>query len=164
LRIQARILAQSRGSVNDSFMDAVNRAIVGELLRDGRATYQEVGSAVGLSAPAVKRRVDLMLARGEIAGFTVRVDPQAMGWILEGYVEIFCSGIVSPKVLERDFAPIPEVVRVSTVTGDADAIVHVMATSMEEIERTVERIRTVTHVVKTRTALVMSRVVDRPGA
>ena len=164
MRIQARILAQSRGSVNDSFMDAVNRAIVGELLRDGRATYQEVGSAVGLSAPAVKRRVDLMLARGEIAGFTVRVDPHAMGWILEGYVEIFCSGIVSPKVLERDFAPIPEVVRVSTVTGDADAIVHVMATSMEEIERTVERIRTVTHVVKTRTALVMSRVVDRPGA
>ncbi len=164
MRIQARILAQSRGSVNDSFMDAVNRAIVGELLRDGRATYQEVGSAVGLSAPAVKRRVDLMLTRGEIAGFTVRVDPQAMGWILEGYVEIFCSGIVSPKVLERDFAPIPEVVRVSTVTGDADAIVHVMATSMEEIERTVERIRTVTHVVKTRTALVMSRVVDRPGA
>jgi DNA-binding Lrp family transcriptional regulator len=150
--------------LNDSFMDAVNRAIVGELLRDGRATYQEVGSVVGLSAPAVKRRVDLMLARGEIAGFTVRVDPQAMGWILEGYVEIFCSGIVSPKVLERDFAPIPEVVRVSTVTGDADAIVHVMATSMEEIERTVERIRTVTHVVKTRTALVMSRVVDRPGA
>jgi len=164
LRIQSRNLALSQGLLNDSFMDAVNRAIVGELLRDGRATYQEVGSAVGLSAPAVKRRVDLMLARGEIAGFTVRVDPQAMGWILEGYVEIFCSGIVSPKVLERDFAPIPEVVRVSTVTGDADAIVHVMATSMEEIERTVERIRTVTHVVKTRTALVMSRVVDRPGA
>jgi DNA-binding Lrp family transcriptional regulator len=164
LRIQARNLALSRCLLNDSFMDAVNRAIVGELLRDGRATYQEVGNAVGLSAPAVKRRVDLMLARGEIAGFTVRVDPQAMGWILEGYVEIFCSGIVSPKVLERDFAPIPEVVRVSTVTGDADAMVHVMATSMEEIERTVERIRTVTHVVKTRTALVMSRVVDRPGA
>ena len=43
-------------------------------------------------------------------------------------------------------------------------MVHVMATSMEEIERTVERIRTVTHVVKTRTALVMSRVIDRPGA
>ncbi len=145
-------------------MDAVNRAIVGEVLRYGRPTYQEVGSFVGLSAPGFKRRVDLMIARGEIAGFTVRVDPQAMGWILEGYVEMFCTGSVSHKVGERDFAPIPEVVRVSSVTGDADAMVHVMATSMEEIERTVERIRTVTHVVKTRTALVMSRVIDRPGA
>ncbi|WP_125776007.1 Lrp/AsnC family transcriptional regulator [Antribacter gilvus] len=145
-------------------MDALNRAIVERLLLDGRATYQEIGNAVGLSAPAVKRRVDLMLARGEIAGFTVRVDPQAMGWILEGYVEIFCSGIVSPAMLERELGPIPEVVRVSTVTGDADAMVHIMASSMAEIESTVERIRTAAHVVKTRTALVMSRVIDRPGA
>jgi DNA-binding Lrp family transcriptional regulator len=103
-------------------MDELNRAIVERLLRDGRATYQEVGNAVGLSAPAVKRRVDLMLARGEIAGFTVHVTPAAMGWTLEGYVEIFCDGIVAPAVLRRDLSPIPEVVRVATVTGDADAL------------------------------------------
>ena len=81
-------------------MDAVNRAIVGELLRDGRATYQEVGSVVGLSAPAVKRRVDLMIARGEISGFTVRVEPQAMGWILEGYVEtVSYTHLTLPTIL-----------------------------------------------------------------
>ncbi|MBL0886928.1 Lrp/AsnC family transcriptional regulator [Myceligenerans indicum] len=145
-------------------MDELNRAIIERLLRDGRATYQEVGNAVGLSAPAVKRRVDLMLARGEIAGFTVHVTPAAMGWTLEGYVEIFCDGIVAPAVLRRDLAPIPEVVRVATVAGDADAIVHVVAADMAGIERTVERIRSAAHVVKTRTSIVMSRVVDRPEA
>ncbi|GAB3173397.1 Lrp/AsnC family transcriptional regulator [Myceligenerans halotolerans] len=145
-------------------MDELNRAIVERLLRDGRATYQEVGNAVGLSAPAVKRRVDLMLARGEIAGFTVHVTPAAMGWTLEGYVEIFCDGIVAPAVLRRDLSPIPEVVRVATVTGDADAMVHVVAADMAGIERTVERIRAAAHVVKTRTSIVMSRVVDRPEA
>ncbi|GAB4084851.1 Lrp/AsnC family transcriptional regulator [Myceligenerans cantabricum] len=145
-------------------MDELNRAIVEHLLRDGRATYQEVGNSVGLSAPAVKRRVDLMVARGEIAGFTVHVTPEAMGWTLEGYVEIFCDGIVAPAVLRRDLSPIPEVVRVATVTGDADAMVHVVAADMAGIERTVERIRSATHVVKTRTSIVMSRVVDRPEA
>ncbi|RPF22222.1 Lrp/AsnC family transcriptional regulator [Myceligenerans xiligouense] len=145
-------------------MDELNRAIVERLLRDGRATYQEVGNAVGLSAPAVKRRVDLMLARGEIAGFTVHVTPAAMGWTLEGYVEIFCDGIVAPAVLRRDLSPIPEVVRVATVAGDADAMVHVVAADMAGIERTVERIRSAAHVVKTRTSIVMSRVVDRPEA
>jgi DNA-binding Lrp family transcriptional regulator len=144
-------------------VDAINRKIVGHLLQDGRATYQEIGEVVGLSAPAVKRRVDLMVARGEIAGFTVLVDPATLGWSIEAYVEIFCHGNVSPAVLERDLASIPEVVRVNTVTGDADAMVHVMAGSMAEIEQTVERIRSTTRVDKTRTAIVMSRVIDRPA-
>ncbi|AEG45623.1 Lrp/AsnC family transcriptional regulator [Isoptericola variabilis] len=143
-------------------MDAINRKIVGHLLRDGRATYQEIGDAVGLSAPAVKRRVDLMLARGEISGFTVRVAPEELGWDIEAYVEIFCRGNISPATLQRDLAPIPEVVRVDTVTGEADAIVHVMAGSMTDIERTVEAIRTHAKVDKTRTSIVMSRVIDRP--
>ncbi len=143
-------------------MDAINRKIVGYLLRDGRATYQEIGDAVGLSAPAVKRRVDLMRARGEIHGFTVRVAPEELGWDIEAYVEIFCRGNISPTTLLRDLAPLPEVVRVDTVTGEADAIVQVMAGSMSDIERTVEAIRTHAKVDKTRTSIVMSRVIDRP--
>jgi DNA-binding Lrp family transcriptional regulator len=145
-------------------MDALDRAIVARLLVDGRATYQQVGSAVGLSAPAVKRRVDAMLARGEINGFTVVVDPAALGRGVEAYVELFYRGNVAPAQLSRDLAPIPEVVGVATVTGDADALVHVLAASMADVERTVERIRTTANVDKTRTAIVMSRVVERPAA
>jgi DNA-binding Lrp family transcriptional regulator len=143
-------------------VDAINRKIVGHLLRDGRATYQDIGDAVGLSAPAVKRRVDLMLARGEITGFTVRVAPEELGWEIEAYIEIFCRGNISPGTLRRDLAAIPEIVRVDTVTGEADAIVQVMAGSMADIERTVEAIRTHARVDKTRTSIVMSRVIDRP--
>ncbi|MCA5894438.1 Lrp/AsnC family transcriptional regulator [Isoptericola sp. NEAU-Y5] len=144
-------------------MDGVNRRIVGHLLRDGRATYAEIGAAVGLSAPAVKRRVDLMLARGEIAGFTVRVAPEELGWGVEAYVELFCRGNVSPATLRRDLAAIPEIVRVDTVTGEADAMVQIMAGGMADVERTVEAIRASGRVDKTRTSLVMTRVIDRPA-
>jgi len=144
-------------------MDAVNRKIVGHLLRDGRATYAEIGLDVGLSAPAVKRRVDLMLARGEISGFTVRVSPEELGWGVEAYVELFCRGNVSPATLRRDLAAIPEIVRVDTVTGEADALVQIMAAGMTDIERTVEAIRASGRVDKTRTSLVMTRVIDRPA-
>lgn len=144
-------------------MDALDRQIVARLLVDGRATFQTIGAAVGLSAPAVKRRVDAMRARGEIAGFTVVVDPAALGRGVEAYVELFYRGNVAPAQLQRDLAPLPEVVGVATVTGDADAIVHVMAARMADVERTVERIRTTANVDKTRTAIVMSRLVDRPA-
>ncbi|MDO8147835.1 MULTISPECIES: Lrp/AsnC family transcriptional regulator [Isoptericola] len=144
-------------------MDQTNREIVSILLRDGRASFAEIGDAVGLSATAVKRRVDRMQARGEISGFTVRVAPEELGWGIEAYVEIFCRGNISPAALERDFGPIPEVVRVDTVTGEADALVQIMAGSMSDVERIVESFRVNARVDKTRTAIVMSRVIDRPA-
>ncbi|MBW9204757.1 Lrp/AsnC family transcriptional regulator [Mumia sp. zg.B53] len=143
-------------------MDAVDREIIGHLMRDGRATYAEIGSGVGLSAPAVKRRVDLMRARGQITGFTALTDPAALGWTTEAYVEIYYDGNVSVAELKRNLAAIPQIVGAWTVAGHADAIVHVMATSMTEIEQVVERMREHARVERTRSAIVMSRLFERP--
>lgn len=145
-------------------MDDLNRRILSRLLLDGRATYQEIGTAVGLSAPAVKRRVDQMVARGEITGFTALVNPAALGWTTEAYVEVHYRGNVSTAELRRTLEAIPQVVGVWTVSGDADALVHVMAADMAEIEATVERIREPGRVDRTRSAIVMSRVFERPRA
>jgi len=143
-------------------VDTVNREIIGHLLKDGRATYQEVGTKVGLSAPAVKRRVDQMIARKEIAGFTALIDPASLGWNTEAYVEISYQGNVSTARLKRDLEAIPQVIGVWTVSGDADALVHVMASSMAEVEQTVELMRESANVDRTRSVIVMSRVFERP--
>ena len=143
-------------------MDDLNRRIIEHLLRDGRATYQQIGDSVGLSAPAVKRRVDQLVARGEIAGFTALIDPQSLGWDIEAYVEIIYTGNVSTTHMKRDLQDIPEIVGLWTVSGEADALAHVMARDMDAIERTVTLIREVPNVTRTRTVFVMSRVFERP--
>lgn len=143
-------------------MDQVNRDIVGHLLRDARTSYHEIGRSIGLSAPAVKRRVDQMVSRGEIAGFTAVVDPTSLGWTTEAYVEVFYQGNVPAAQLKRHLEKIPEVVGIWTIAGDADALVHVMADGMAGIERTVELMRRGGHVSKTRSSIVMSRLLERP--
>ncbi|MFE3543183.1 Lrp/AsnC family transcriptional regulator [Nocardia sp. NPDC059177] len=143
-------------------MDDIDRRILAELLTHARASFQEIGSAVGLSAPAVKRRVDKMLASGQITGFTARVDPAALGWTTEAYVEVYYRDNISPAELRRTLEPIPQVIGVWTIAGEADALVHVMATDMAEIEVTVERIRENARVGRTRSSLVMSRILERP--
>ena len=55
--------------------DELDRRIVAALVEDGRATYAEIGARVGLSAPAVKRRVDRLRASGAVTGFSATVDP-----------------------------------------------------------------------------------------
>jgi predicted ArsR family transcriptional regulator len=48
-------------------VDELDRQIVAALVADARATYADVGARVGLSAPAVKRRVDRLRASGAAA-------------------------------------------------------------------------------------------------
>ncbi len=143
-------------------VDDIDRRILAELLVHARASFQEIGSVVGLSAPAVKRRVDKMVASGQITGFTAQVNPAALGWTTEAYVEVYYRDNISPAELRRTLEPIPQVVGVWTIAGEADALVHVMATDMAEIEVTVERIRENARVGRTRSSLVMSRILERP--
>ncbi|RJO68154.1 Lrp/AsnC family transcriptional regulator [Nocardia panacis] len=143
-------------------MDEIDRRILAHLLREARASFQEIGHSVGLSAPAIKRRVDRMVATGQITGFTAQVNPAALGWRTEAYVEVYYRDNISPAELRRSLEPIPQVVGVWTIAGEADALVHVMATDMAEIESTVERIRENARVGRTRSSIVMSRILERP--
>ena len=143
-------------------IDELDKRIVTALVDDARATYAQVGSLVGLSAPAVKRRVDRLRATGAITGFSARVDPSALGWTTEAYVELFCRGRTSPGDIAEAAAKHPEVVSACTVTGDADALLHIRAADVRHFEEVVERIGAEPFVVRTRSAIVLSRLVDRP--
>src|SRR5215468_6918879 len=145
-------------------LDALDRRIVAALVDDARATYVEVGAQVGLSAPAVKRRVDRLRASGAITGFTAQVDPAALGWTTEAYVELFCRGRTSPADIAAAVAKHPEVVDACTVTGEADALLQIRAADVRHFEQVVERIGAEPFVVKTRSSIVLSRLVDRPEA
>lgn len=122
-------------------LNDLDERIVHALAEDARRSYADIGQSVGLSAPAVKRRVDRLRATGAITGFTVRVDPAALGWETEGFVEIFCRRNTSPETIQRGLERYQEVVAASTVTGDADAVAQVFASDMRHFERVLERDR-----------------------
>jgi DNA-binding Lrp family transcriptional regulator len=143
-------------------LDDLDRRIVVALVDDARATYAEVGALVGLSAPAVKRRVDRLRASGAITGFAAQVDPTALGWTTEAYVELFCRGRTSPGDIAAAVAKHPEVIDACTVTGEADALVHIRAADVRHFEQVVERIGAEPFVVRTRSVIVLSRLVHRP--
>jgi DNA-binding Lrp family transcriptional regulator len=142
-------------------VDAIDRRVIGCLLRDGRATYAEIGTEVGLSSPAAKRRVDRLRASGAIQGFTVVVDPSALGWTTEAYVEVYCQGTVSPQDLRRSLERVPEVVGACTVSGAADALLHMLAADIRHLEQAMERVRDEPNVDHTESVIVLSRLIDR---
>ncbi|MBW1604664.1 Lrp/AsnC family transcriptional regulator [Streptomyces sp. JJ66] len=142
-------------------LNQLDERIVHALAEDARRSYADIGAEVGLSAPAVKRRVDRLRADGAITGFTVRVDPAALGWETEGFIEMYCRHNTSPEDIRRGLSRYPEVASASTVTGDADAIVQIYAADMRHFERVLERIAGEPFVERTKSVLVLSPLLRR---
>ncbi|AEI11286.1 transcriptional regulator, AsnC family [Cellulomonas gilvus ATCC 13127] len=142
-------------------MDGTDARIIDLLRADGRAPYGRIGEEVGLSASAVKRRVDRLLAQGALQGFTIRGGRPAADTEIQAYVEIFCTGNVATASLRRILEDIPEVRRAGTVSGDADAIVHMVAPTIARLEAAIERIREAPHIDHTVSAIVLTDMFDR---
>jgi DNA-binding Lrp family transcriptional regulator len=142
-------------------IDELDRQIVACLVQDARRSFRDIGQEVGLSAPAVKRRVDRLLADGIITGFTAHLTPDAFGFKVQAFVELFCRGRTSPVQLGRLAAAQPEVRAAWTVTGEADAVLLLHAEDMPALEAALERIRQHTTVDHTRSSVVLTTLIDR---
>ncbi|HEX8066738.1 MAG TPA: Lrp/AsnC family transcriptional regulator [Thermoleophilaceae bacterium] len=142
--------------------DEVDRKILSALASDARASLVEIGERVSLSPPAVKRRIDRLEAEGTIRGYCAVVDQAALGWTTEAFLEVFCEGDTSLPALRRALVDHPEVVGAYTVAGDPEAILHVRTRDIPHLERTIERIHSQPNVVRTRTQVVLTSLVERP--
>lgn len=145
-------------------LDEVDHHIVALLREDARRSFQNIGSHVSLTAPAVKRRVDRLEAEGVIRGYVAVVDPAALGWPTCAIVALVCEGRMPASAVLAAVAGHPEVVAAHTVAGEAAAVLHVRARDTAHLERTLERIRDAPGVIRTHTQVVLSTLLDRPMA
>ncbi len=145
-------------------LDDVDRRIVACLQHDCKQTLAAVGAQVGLSPAAVKRRVDRLEGDGVILGYGARVDPRTFGPGVEALVEVYCSDRTAPGDVGRSLAGFDEIVSAFTVSGEPDAVVRLRVESIGHLERVVERLRRDPNIVRTRTLIVLSTIIDRPAA
>jgi DNA-binding Lrp family transcriptional regulator len=142
-------------------IDALDRKILSLLVEDGRRTYDDIARRVGLSAPSVKRRIDRLRARGALEGFTAVVDHGAIGWNTEALVELFYRPGTTLEEVAETLREHAEVVEAWSVTGDADAIARVRTEDNAALERLIMDLQRNGLVVRTRSQVVLSRLVRR---
>lgn len=140
----------------------VDRRILALLQADGRRPLADIGREVGLSTPAVKRRVDRMEASGVIRGYAAVIDAARLGLGIEAIAEVYCAERTAPADVLATVEGIPEVVSAVTVSGEPDAVLRVQVGDVRHLERVIEALRRRPNVVRTRTMLVLSVLVDRP--
>src|SRR5262249_23581075 len=114
---------RSGSSPYDPCVDDIDRRIIDLLRVDGRATLAEIGQRVGISPPAVKRRMDRLEGSGVITGYAAVVDEAKLGRPLEAFTELRFAGDTRVADIASVADGMPEVQAVFTLAGDPDAVV-----------------------------------------
>ena len=144
-------------------LDPIDRSIIASLRENAKRTFADIGAHVGLSSTAVKRRVDRLQDDGVIVGYGARIDPRAFGEGIEALIEVYCADRTAPADVGRSLAGLEEVISAFTVSGEADAVVRARVESIGDLEKFVERLRRDPNVVRTKTLIVLSTLIDRPA-
>ena len=140
-------------------LDATDRQILDLLQRDARRTFGDIGARVGLSAPAVKRRVDRLENDGIITGYTTVLDHARLGRPLEAFAELRFSGRTRVDDIEGIADHVPEIQAVFTVAGDPDALAWIRVRDVDDLKRVIDRIRATGKVTGTKTLMVLGSTV-----
>lgn len=136
-------------------LDTTDRTILDLLAENARRTLGDIGERVGLSAPAVKRRIDRLEAAGVILGYTTRVDHAKLGRPLEAFTEIRFSGDARVDAIAGIADEIAEVQAVFTIAGDPDALAWIRVSDVHELKQVIDRLRGSGDVIGTKTLIVL---------
>lgn len=145
-------------------LDAVDRHLISLVRADSKRTLAQLGAEVGLSPPAVKRRIDRLEATGVIVGYAARIDDRLLHEGFDALIEIYCPDDALPSQLAESLSRTPEVLQAFGISGHADALARVRVASIGHLEALIERLRRDRRIQRTRTHVIMSTMVDRGGS
>lgn len=142
-------------------MDATDGRILRLLVKNARASYRDLGAAVGLSANAVTQRLRRLEAVGIVRGYTVLLDPAVEGTPWNAVVHVNTAIAADATAMETGFHRIPAVVEVLDLAGTIDYEIRLRARSQVELHEAVQEIRLQPGVTSIETRMVMRQVLRR---
>ncbi|HEY8708647.1 MAG TPA: Lrp/AsnC family transcriptional regulator [Burkholderiaceae bacterium] len=118
-------------------LDAIDRAILAELQREGRLSNLELAQRVHLSPSACLRRVKMLEDSGVIAQYVALLNPRAVGKHGVSFTIINLEGMNTPQLeaFEQAVRDQPEVLDCFYVAGSNDYLIRFTYRDAEDLER-----------------------------
>ncbi|WP_116952695.1 Lrp/AsnC family transcriptional regulator [Jiangella endophytica] len=144
-------------------MDAVDRVILGQLLRIGRSPLQVLARRSGLSVSAMSVRVRRLEEAGVIAGFRAQVDLDAVGRPVQAVVRVGLAPATERPIFEKWLGGRPAVTAAWRLAGDADYAVHLACRDLGDLDDEVRELTAHGGAERTSTSMVLHTVPDLGG-
>jgi DNA-binding Lrp family transcriptional regulator len=147
-------------SIGELTIDPTDQRILALLREDARAPTSKLGRKLGLSRTTVQSRIERMLARGVIAGFTVRLSDEVTRGQIQAQVMISTLPKLASRV-EAELRRMPEVRKLYAISGVHDLIAVLITDSVRAMDVLLDKIGVLEGVDRTQSSIVLSTRIDR---
>ena len=141
-----------------TLLDETGKKLLSALQENARLSFAELGRRIGLSPAATAERLRRLEEAGVIKGYRVEIDREAMGLPILAIVRLSCDGAMYRPFLKA-VQSLEAVVECHHVAGGDAFILKVVAGSVEQLERLVEKL--LNFGVPTTSVVFSSPVADR---
>ena len=150
--------------MKETELDALDRAILGALLEDGRRSQVELAETIPLSATAIARRIRALEERDIIKGYQARISREALGLSMMVMVQISLKsqGQDLLNAFEEAVASAPSILSCHLMSGEDDYFVTVLARDLADFERIhKEQLSRLPGVVRLKSSFALREVANR---
>lgn len=123
-------------------LDRFDLAILGILQQDNKTSQRSIADTIGLSAPAVQRRIKRMEETGTIMANIAVLDPSHVRHEITVFVEVEMHSEfgATHDATKKSFAEAPEIQQCYYVTGEVDFVLLIVVRTMADYEALTRRL------------------------
>ena len=136
-------------------MNDTDRQLLALLRDNARMPVTELAKKLRLSRATVQNRIAKLEVSGVIAGFTVRVKPEAEAHRIRAWMGIAVEGNTAPQVLHT-LRGEPAVHTLHTTNGRWDIVAELRADNLELFDRVLGWVRRIEGIASTETSILLS--------
>ena len=124
--------------IDDLLLDARNVKLLRLLRDDPRGSVSEMARRIGMSAPAVRERIQRLEEAGIIRGYRVELDARALGYPISAFVRVRPMPGKLAKIGELA-ERLPQVVECHRITGEDCFVMRVYLERLEDLDPLLDR-------------------------
>ena len=136
-------------------MDETDLRLIALLRENARASVAGLAQQLRVSRGTVQNRIDRLVERGVLLGFTVRTTPDAEPRRVRAVMMIAVEGERARDIL-RTLRGYPEVRALHTTNGRWDIVAELATDSLEAFDEALRRVREIKGISNSETSLLLS--------
>ena len=137
------------------YKDKIDERIIGYLKEDSRESFVDIGKKLKLSESAVRRRVKNLVDSKTINKFTIELGEDN---ITSAIVLVSVDSATDTSKVSLKLAKLDGVKTVYEITGQYDITTIMSASSIAEINNSIDALRKIAGVVDTNTVIILRKV------
>jgi len=138
------------------FKDRVDEKIIEYLKENSRESFVDIGKKLKLSESAVRRRVKNLVDSHTIKRFTVELGEEN---VTSAMVLVSVDSATDTSKISLKLAKLEGVKTVYEITGQYDIATIISASTISEINNSIDALRKISGVIDTNTVIILKKVI-----